>query len=197
MYTNKILNFQESTTISNARTKKSLETYRMPLIYIYCVYIYIYILRVIGRGNDNLYKTSNFMLSLSLSLSLYIYIYIYIYIYWGVFKEVSKSPQVSWTLLNILADLNNAVVLMDSTRSPSTKSSTHCTNHLETARRTPITIGICITFKFHSFFFSIPSQGRGAYFQFYSVFSRDSKVHSSAGSLFSYCLLLGLVIWPR
>ena len=32
MYSNKILNFQESTTILNARTKKSQETYRMPLL---------------------------------------------------------------------------------------------------------------------------------------------------------------------
>ena len=34
MNSNNILNFQESTTILNAHTKKSLETYRMPLVYI-------------------------------------------------------------------------------------------------------------------------------------------------------------------
>ena len=33
MYSNKILNFQESTTILNAHTKKNLETYRMHLVY--------------------------------------------------------------------------------------------------------------------------------------------------------------------
>ena len=33
MYSNNILNFQESTTILNAHTKKSLETYRMHLVY--------------------------------------------------------------------------------------------------------------------------------------------------------------------
>ena len=32
MYSNNILNFQESTTISNAHTKKGLETYRMHLV---------------------------------------------------------------------------------------------------------------------------------------------------------------------
>ena len=32
MYSDNILNFQESTTILNARTKKSLETYRKPLV---------------------------------------------------------------------------------------------------------------------------------------------------------------------
>ena len=35
MYSNNILNFLESTTISNAHTKKSLETYRMYLVSIY------------------------------------------------------------------------------------------------------------------------------------------------------------------
>ena len=39
MYNNNIVNFQESTTILNAHTKKSLETYRMHLVYIY-IYIY-------------------------------------------------------------------------------------------------------------------------------------------------------------
>ena len=33
MYSNNIVNFQESTTILNTCTKKSLETYRMPLVY--------------------------------------------------------------------------------------------------------------------------------------------------------------------
>ena len=34
MYSNNIVDFQESTTILNAHTKKSLETYRMPLVYL-------------------------------------------------------------------------------------------------------------------------------------------------------------------
>ena len=37
LYSNNIVNFQESTTILNARTKKSLETYRMHLVYIYII----------------------------------------------------------------------------------------------------------------------------------------------------------------
>ena len=40
MYSNNIVNFQESTTILNACTKKSLETYWSHLVYIY-IYIYI------------------------------------------------------------------------------------------------------------------------------------------------------------
>ena len=48
MYSNNILNVQESTTILNACTKKTLENYWMHHVYIYthsyiCIYIYIYI----------------------------------------------------------------------------------------------------------------------------------------------------------
>ena len=43
MYSSNILNFQESTTILNAHTKKSLETYRMHLAYIYIVFQVSYI----------------------------------------------------------------------------------------------------------------------------------------------------------
>ena len=42
MYSNNIVNFQESTIILNTCTKKSLETYWIHHIYIY-IYIYIYI----------------------------------------------------------------------------------------------------------------------------------------------------------
>ena len=55
MYSNNIVNFQESTTILNACTKKSGNVLNSPRLYIY-IYIYIYI-------------------------SIYIYIYIYICIY--------------------------------------------------------------------------------------------------------------------
>ena len=64
----------------------------------------------------------------------------------------SKSPQVSRTLLSILADLNNAVVWTLSTRPVISKSSSPCTNPLVTAPRAPITIDIIVTFMFHSFF---------------------------------------------
>ena len=49
MYSNKILNFQESTTILNACTK-NLELYWRHLVYIYIyIYIYIYVTRVKER----------------------------------------------------------------------------------------------------------------------------------------------------
>ena len=56
----------------------------------------------------------------------------------------SKSPQVSGTLLSILAVLNNAVVWMVSTWPPTSKSSRPFNNPLATVPKAPITIGIII-----------------------------------------------------
>ena len=67
----------------------------------------------------------------------------------------SKSPQVSRTLLSILAVLNNVVVWMVSTRPPTSKSSSPFSNPLVTIPNAPITIGIIITLLFHSFFNSL------------------------------------------
>ena len=64
----------------------------------------------------------------------------------------SKSPQVSRTLLSILAVINNTVVWMVSTRPPTSKSSNPFSNPLVTVPNAPITIGIIVTFMFHSFF---------------------------------------------
>ena len=53
-------------------------------------------------------------------------------------------------------------------------------------------------------FFAIPLNGPGpfiffSFFQFYSMVSRDSKVHNFASFLFFFFwwLLYGLVVWPR
>ena len=67
----------------------------------------------------------------------------------------SKSPQVSRTLLSILAVFNNAVVWMVSTQQPNFKSSRPFNNPLVTVPKAPITIGIIVTFIFHSFFNSL------------------------------------------
>ena len=64
----------------------------------------------------------------------------------------NKSPQVSRTLLSILADLSNAVVCMVPTCPVISKSSSPCTNLLVTVPSALITIGIIVTFMFHSFF---------------------------------------------
>ena len=67
----------------------------------------------------------------------------------------SKSPQVSRTLLSILAVLSNAVIWIVSTRPPTSKSSRPFNNHLVIEPKVPITIGTIVTFMFHSFFNSL------------------------------------------
>ena len=62
-----------------------------------------------------------------------------------------KSPQVSRTLLSILADLNTAVVWMVSSQPLISKS----TSPFVTVLNAPITIGITVTFMFHIFFSSL------------------------------------------
>ena len=113
----------------------------------------------------------------------------------------SKSPQVSRTLLSILAVLNNVVLWMVSTRPPTSKSSSPFSNPLVTVPNAPITIGIIFTCMFHSLFvFQIPNKFEVlillfTFFQFYSVVSRDSKVDNFENSLlfvdyYNYYLLL-------
>ena len=63
----------------------------------------------------------------------------------------SKSPQVSRTQPNILADLNNAVVWMVLVLPQISKSSSSFSKLLEAVLSAPITIGITVTFMFHSF----------------------------------------------
>ena len=102
----------------------------------------------------------------------------------------SKSPQVSRTLLSILAVLNNAVVWMVSTRPPTSKSSSPFSNTLVTVPNAPITIGIIVIlhvpqiFQFHSKVEVLILHF--TFFQFYSVVSRDSKVDYFASFLYYY-----------
>ena len=102
----------------------------------------------------------------------------------------SKSPQVSRTLLSILAVLNNAVVWMVFTWPPTSKSSSPFNNPLVTVPKAPI---IIVTFMFHVFF-QFPSKVEVlillfTFFQFYFVISRDSKVDNFENSLFCWLLL--------
>ena len=76
----------------------------------------------------------------------------------------SKSPQVSNTLLSILADLDNAIVWKLSTRPLISKSSSPFTNPLVTVRRATITIDITVTFMFHS---HLNSLARSRHFFFF------------------------------
>ena len=84
--------------------------------------------------------------------------------YWSL--SLLKSPQVTRTVLSILADFNNAVVWMVSARPFISKSSCPFTNPLLTVPRAPITIGINGIFMFHSFFQFI---ARSTYLSFFSL----------------------------
>ena len=112
----------------------------------------------------------------------------------------NKSPQVSRTLLSILAILNNAFVWMVSTLPPTSKSSSPFSNPLVTVPNAPITIGIIVTRMFHSFFSSL---ARLSYLSFFS--NSFSFILWSAGTAKStilqvllFCwLLLYLLFWLR
>ena len=67
----------------------------------------------------------------------------------------SNSPQVSSTLLSILADLDNAVVLMVSICPPISSFSYPLTKPLGIVSSALIIIGITVTFMFHGFFSSL------------------------------------------
>ena len=110
----------------------------------------------------------------------------------------SKFLQVSRTLLGILAELNNVIVWMVSTRPLISKFSNPFDYASVTVARASITIGINVTFMFHCFcfvfiffFFQFSSKVQVLiflfdFFQFYSVVSPDSKIHNFASSLFFY-----------
>ena len=66
-----------------------------------------------------------------------------------------KPPQVPMTLLGILAYFNNAVIWTISTRSVSSKSFSPCTILLVTVLRVSISIGMIVSFMFHSYFKSL------------------------------------------
>ena len=109
----------------------------------------------------------------------------------------SKSPQVSRTPLCILAVLNNTVVWMVSTRPPTSKSSSPFNNPLVTVPKAPITIGVIVTFMFHSFFNSLARS------RYLSLFSHSfSFILWSAGTakstilqiFFFFCWLLLLLL---
>ena len=65
----------------------------------------------------------------------------------------SKSPQVSRTLLSIVAVLSDAVIWIVSTRPPTSKSLMPFNNSLAIVPKAPIAIGTIVTFMFHSCFF--------------------------------------------
>ena len=77
----------------------------------------------------------------------------------------SKSPQVFRTLFRILAVLSNVDIWIVSTRPPISTFSRPFSNPLVIVPKAPITIGIIVTFMFHSFFNSL---ARSRYLSFFS-----------------------------
>ena len=113
----------------------------------------------------------------------------------------SKSPQVSRTLLRILAVLINAVIWIVSTRPPTSKSSRPFNNPLVIVPKAPITIGTIVSFMFHSFFNSL---ARSRYFSHsfrFILWSAGTAKSTILQILFLFflffCRLLCLVFWPR
>ena len=102
----------------------------------------------------------------------------------------SKSPQVTKTLLSILAVLNNVVVWMVSTRPPTSKSSSPFNNPLVTAPKAPITISIIVTFMFQSFFTYI---ARSWYLSFFSLLFQFLRVFNEIRVTASLVMFPGLI----
>ena len=103
------------------------------------------------------------------SIIIYSFRVFYISVSWWFFHwslSDSKSPQVSRTRLRILAVLSNAIVLIVSTRPPTSKSSRPFNNPLVIVPNAPNTIGTIVTFMFHSFFNSL---ARSRYLSFFSL----------------------------
>ena len=116
----------------------------------------------------------------------------------GLSLSDSMSPQVSRTLLSILADLNNVLVWMVSIRPLIFKSSSPFNNDLMTVPKAPITIGTIVAFMFHSFF---NSQARSRYLSFFSLsfnftlWSAKPEVLNSARSLYFYLFIYLFILF--
>ena len=97
-----------------------------------------------------------------------------------------------------LADFNNAVVWMVFTCPRITKFSSDSTNPLGIVLSALITIGITVTFMFHTFL--VLWQALGTYFSFLFLYFYpaipDCKFYRYA-SFFFFLLSLGLVVWSR
>ena len=111
----------------------------------------------------------------------------------------SKSPQVTRTLLSILADFNNVVVWMVSTHPLIFKSFSSFINLLMTVSSAPITIGITVTFMFHSFFSSLARSRNISLFSpsFSFIMSSAGTAESTLRKVFSFFCWLSesLVVW--
>ena len=104
----------------------------------------------------------------------------------------NKSSHVSWALLNILADLNNAVVWMVSTRFLISKFSSPRTNPLVTVPSASIISGITVTFMFRSFFRSL---ARSSYLSLFSLSFNRTVYFSYPPRYFFWFFLSSPHVW--
>ena len=109
--------------------------------------------------------------------------------YWSL--SDSKFPQVSRTLLSVLAVLSSAV----STCPPTSKSPRPFNNPLIIVPKAPITIGTIVTFMFHSFFNSL---ARSRYLSFFShsfsfILWSARRAKLTILQILFFCLLLLLL----
>ena len=106
----------------------------------------------------------------------------------------SKSPQVSRTLLTIQADLNNAIVWMVSTLPFISKSSSLFINPLVTVPKIPITVGIIVTFMFHSFFISLE---KSSYLSFFSFSFNFTLLSAGTGksTILQILIFFKIIFW--
>ena len=112
----------------------------------------------------------------------------------------SNSSLVSKTLLSILADLNNVVIWIVSTRPFISKCSGPSTNPLVTVPKAPFTISISVTFMVNVFF-SVPTQGLGSFlsFRFLSILlaGHPGRQSQQIGKLFFFFFCLLTIIRSR
>ena len=111
------------------------------------------------------------------------------------FWSLSDCKSIFSILLSILADLNNTIVWMVSDPLIISMFPSPCINPLVTVPRAPITIGVIVTFMFHSFFFNSLLRLRYlsfffTFFQYYSVVNRDCNVPNTASSLVFLLLII-------
>ena len=110
----------------------------------------------------------------------------------------SKSSQISWTPLGILADLNNALILTITILPLISNSGSLFSKPLGTVFSAPIIIGITVTFMFDSFFSSLARCKYLSIFLLSFIFTLQSArtAKSTRWQVLIFCLLtLGLTFW--
>ena len=100
----------------------------------------------------------------------------------------SKSPQVSRTLLSIIADLNNAYFQVFQSRYQSFGDCIERTSYNWYHRQLHVTKFFQLSCKFQIFIYLF------AFLQFYPVVNQNGKVHYSTDPFFCCWLSLGLIV---